>query len=92
MGNQLRVTTIMDRCENFRIKERETIVETYDRFVIPNNEIKKNKIHITEFDQNLKFVNNLLSEWKPYVRFIKQHKQLDELKLDEVFENLRLCE
>ena len=54
--------------------------------------MKKNKIHRTEFDQNVKFINNLLPEWKSYARFIKQHKHLDELKLYEMFENLRLYE
>jgi len=82
----------MDRYENFRIREGETLEETYDRFVIMNNETKKNKIHRTEFDQNVKFVNNLTPEWKLFARFVKQHKPLDELKLYEVFKNLRLYE
>ena len=86
------VTTIMDRYENFRMKEGESLDEAYDRFVILNNEMKKNKIPRTDFDQNVKFINNLLPEWKPFARFIKQHKQLDDLKLYEVFENLRLYE
>ena len=90
--NQLRVTAIMDRYENFKMRDGETLEEAYDRFIVLNNEMKKNKISRTEFDQNVKFVNNLSSEWKPFARFVKQHKPLDELKLYEVFETLRLYE
>ena len=54
--------------------------------------MKKNNIHKTEFDQNVKFVNNLTPERKPFAGFVKQYKPLDELKLYEVFENLRLYE
>ena len=92
VGNQLRVTAIMDRYENFRMREGETLDEAYDHFVVLNNEMKKNNIHRTEFDQNVKFVNNLTPEWKPFARFVKQHKPLDELKQYQVFENLRLYE
>ena len=92
VGNQLRVTTIMDRYENFRMREGETLDEAYDRFVFLNNEMKKNNIPRTKFDQNVKFVNNLTLEWKPFARFLKQHKPLDELKLYKVFVMLRLYE
>ena len=54
--------------------------------------MKKSNIHRTKFDQNVKFVNNLTPEWKPFARFVKQHKSLDELKFYEVFETLRLYE
>ena len=37
-------------------------------------------------------MNNLSPKWKPFARFVKQHKPLDELKLYEVFETLRLYE
>ena len=37
-------------------------------------------------------MNNLTPEWKPFARFVKQHQPLDELKLYEVFETLRLYE
>ena len=59
VGNQLRVTAIMDRYENFKMRDGETLDEAYDRFVVLNNEMKKNNIPHTEFDQNVKFVNNL---------------------------------
>ena len=84
VGNQLRVTAIMDRYENFKMRDGETLEEAYDSFIVLNNEMKKNKLSRTEFDQNVKFVNNLSPEWKPFSRFVKQHKPLDELKLYEV--------
>ena len=74
------------------MREEEALDQAYDRFVVLNNEMKKNNIHRTQFDQNVKFVNNLTPEWKLFVRFVKRHKPLDELKLYEVFERLRLYE
>ena len=62
VGNQLRVTAIMDRYENFKMRDGETLEEAYDRFIVLNNEMKKNKICRTEFEQNIKFVNNLSPE------------------------------
>ncbi|KAJ9538998.1 hypothetical protein OSB04_031731 [Centaurea solstitialis] len=53
---------------------------------------KKNKIYRSEMDFNVKFINNLSSDWKPFTRFVKQHKALNELKVYEVFENLKLFE
>ena len=47
VGNQLRVTVIMDRYENFWMKEGETLDEAYDRFVV----LKMKKKIFTE--QNL---------------------------------------
>ena len=41
------------------MRDGETMDEAYDRFVVLNNEMKKNNIPRTEFDQNVKFVNNL---------------------------------
>ncbi|KAJ9544193.1 LOW QUALITY PROTEIN: hypothetical protein OSB04_023900 [Centaurea solstitialis] len=90
--NQLRITTLMDKYENFKMKDGESLEDAYDRFVILMNDMKKNRIHISEMDFSVKFINNLSSDWKPFTRFVKQHKALNELKVYEVFENLKLFE
>ncbi|KAJ9566365.1 hypothetical protein OSB04_002331 [Centaurea solstitialis] len=90
VGNQMRITTLMDKYENFKMKDGESLEEAYDRFVILMNDMKKNKIYRSEMDFNVKFINNLSSDWKPFTRFVKQHKALNELKVYEVFENLKL--
>ncbi|KAJ9556912.1 hypothetical protein OSB04_011526, partial [Centaurea solstitialis] len=92
VGNQRRVTNLMDRYENFRMKEDETLEETYDRFVELMNDMKKNNIIRSEMDYIVKFINNLSSDWKQFSRFVKQHKVLNELKVYEVYENLLLFE
>ncbi|KAJ9541563.1 hypothetical protein OSB04_028069 [Centaurea solstitialis] len=92
VGNQLRITTLMDKYENFKMKDGESIEDAYDRFVILMNDMKKNKIHRSEMDFSVKFINNLSLDWKPFTRFVKQHKALNELKVYEVFENLKLFE
>ncbi|KAJ9538026.1 hypothetical protein OSB04_030759 [Centaurea solstitialis] len=92
VGNQMRVTNLMDRYENFRMKEDETLEETYDRFVELMNDMKKNNIIRSEMDYIVKFINNLSSDWKQFSRFVKQHKVLNELKVYEVYENLLLFE
>ncbi|KAJ9545484.1 hypothetical protein OSB04_025191 [Centaurea solstitialis] len=40
----------------------------------------------------MRFINNLSSDWKQFSRFVKQHKVLNELKVYEVYENLLLFE
>ncbi|KAJ9538974.1 hypothetical protein OSB04_031707 [Centaurea solstitialis] len=92
VGNQMRVTNLMDRYENFRMKEDETLEETYDRFVELMNDMKKNNIIRSEMDYIVKFINNLSSDWKQFSRFVKQHKVLNELKVYEVYENLLMFE
>ncbi|KAJ9538751.1 hypothetical protein OSB04_031484 [Centaurea solstitialis] len=92
VGNQLRITTLMDKYENFKMKDGESLEDAYDRFVILMNDMKKNRIHRSEMDFSVKFINNLSSDWKPFTRFVKQHKALNELKVYEVFENLKLFE
>ncbi|KAJ9541739.1 hypothetical protein OSB04_028245 [Centaurea solstitialis] len=92
VGNQLRITTLMDKYENFKMKDGESLEDAYDRFVILMNDMKKNKIHRSEMDFSVKFINNLSLDWKPFTRFVKQHKALNELKVYEVFENLKLFE
>ncbi|KAJ9561421.1 hypothetical protein OSB04_006581 [Centaurea solstitialis] len=92
VGNQMRVTNLMDRYENFRMKEGETLEETYDRFIELMNDMKKNNIIRSEMDYIVKFINNLSSDWKQFSRFVKQHKVLNELKVYEVYENMLLFE
>ncbi|KAJ9556919.1 hypothetical protein OSB04_011533 [Centaurea solstitialis] len=92
VGNQLRITTLMDKYENFKMKDGESLEDAYDRFVILMNDMKKNIIHRSEMDFSVKFINNLSLDWKPFTRFVKQHKALNELKVYEVFENLKLFE
>ncbi|KAJ9536442.1 LOW QUALITY PROTEIN: hypothetical protein OSB04_un000377 [Centaurea solstitialis] len=91
-GNQMRITNLMDRYENFRMKEDESLEEAYDRFVELMNDMKKNNIIRSEMDYIVKFINNLSSDWKQFSRFVKQHKVLNELKVYEVYENLLLFE
>ncbi|KAJ9544933.1 LOW QUALITY PROTEIN: hypothetical protein OSB04_024640 [Centaurea solstitialis] len=92
VGNQMRVTNLMDRYENFKMKEDESLEETYDRFVELMNDMKKNNIIRSEMDYIVKFINNLSSDWKQFSRFVKQHKVLNESKVYEVYENLLLFE
>ncbi|KAJ9556343.1 hypothetical protein OSB04_010957 [Centaurea solstitialis] len=92
VGNQLRITTLMDKYENLKMKDGESLEDAYDRFVILMNDMKKNRIHRSEMDFSVKFINNLSLDWKPFTRFVKQHKALNERKVYEVFENLKLFE
>ncbi|KAJ9539191.1 hypothetical protein OSB04_031924 [Centaurea solstitialis] len=83
---------LMDRYENFKMKEDESLEEAYDRFVELMNDMKENNIIRSEMDYIVKFINNLSSDWKQFSRFVKQHKVLNELKVYEVYENLLLFE
>ena len=56
------------------------------------NEMKKNDIHRNEIDNNFKFLNILQPKWKSFARHMRSHKQLNELKMYEVYEALKQYE
>ncbi|KAJ9544883.1 hypothetical protein OSB04_024590 [Centaurea solstitialis] len=57
VGNQMRITSLMDKYENFKMKEDENLEDTYDRFVELLNHMKKNDIVRSEMDCIVKFLN-----------------------------------
>lgn len=89
VGNQLKVTNCINHYEDFKAKDGESLEETYDRFCLLLNDLSKNMINKTLIENNVKFLNNLLPEWKRFASHIRKNKQLDEIALHEVFEMLK---
>ena len=89
VGNQLKVTNCINNYEDFKAKEGESLTETYNRYCLLLNELSKNKIQKTLIENNVKFLNNLLPEWKRSAANIRKTKTIDEIALHEVFELLK---
>ncbi|KAI3729798.1 hypothetical protein L6452_18467 [Arctium lappa] len=89
VGNQMKVANCINRYEEFKAKENESLEDTYERFTVLLNELTKNKVNKKQLENNVKFLSILRPEWKKHTRRIKQMKDLNEIPLHEVYETLR---
>ncbi|KAI3672785.1 hypothetical protein L6452_38885 [Arctium lappa] len=88
INNQLKVTNCITRYDGFKARKGETLTETYERFNMLLNDLQKNKITKTNTENNIKFMNNLQPEWKPFVSHIRHTQTLEKLYLHELYEML----
>ncbi|KAI3681606.1 hypothetical protein L6452_36406 [Arctium lappa] len=88
INNQLKVTNCITRYDGFKARKGETLTETYERFNLLLNDLQKNKITKTNTENNIKFMNNLQPEWKPFVSHIRHTQTLENLFLHELYEML----
>ncbi|KAI3665285.1 hypothetical protein L6452_43909 [Arctium lappa] len=88
INNQLKVTNCITRYDGFKARKGETLTETYERFNMLLNDLQKNKITKTNTKNNIKFMNNLQPEWKPFVSHIRHTQTLEKLYLHELYEML----
>ena len=61
---------------------------TYNRYCNLLNKLRKNGIQKTNLEINIKFLNNLRLEWKRFATNIIQNKDLSELDIHVLYENL----
>ncbi|KAI3746711.1 hypothetical protein L6452_09150 [Arctium lappa] len=88
INNQLKVTNCITRYDGFKARKGETLTKTYERFNMLLNDLQKNKITKTNTENNIKFMNNLQPEWKPFVSHIRHTQTLEKLYLHELYEML----
>ncbi|KAI3758890.1 hypothetical protein L6452_06462 [Arctium lappa] len=89
VGNQMKVANCINRYEEFKAKENESLEDTYEQFTVLLNELTKNKVNKKQMENNVKFLSILRPEWKKHTRRMKQMKDLNEIPLHEVYETLR---
>ncbi|HEY5235647.1 MAG TPA: hypothetical protein VIJ14_05675 [Rhabdochlamydiaceae bacterium] len=53
------------------------------------NNLRKNGLSKLNLEINIKFLTNLKPEWKRYSSNIMQNKDLEEMDIHSIFENLR---
>ncbi|KAI3735505.1 hypothetical protein L6452_15004 [Arctium lappa] len=89
VGNQMKVANCINNYEEFKVKENESLEDSYERFVLLLNELSKNKVKKKQIENNVKFLGILQPEWKKHTCKMKQMKDLSDIPLHEVYETLR---
>nr|GEX44017.1 hypothetical protein [Tanacetum cinerariifolium] len=77
---------LFNEWERFTSNEGESIESYYHRFLKLTNDLKRNKHFPEKIASNLKFLNNLQSEWSRHVTIVHQTKDL------HTADNSQLCD
>ncbi|GKA86214.1 hypothetical protein Tco_0807925 [Tanacetum coccineum] len=76
-------------------KDAKSLMEAIENRFGGNKETKKLEIHgesISQEDVNLKFLRSLPSEWKNHTLIWRNKSDLEQLSLDDLFNNLKIYE
>nr|GEW56725.1 hypothetical protein [Tanacetum cinerariifolium] len=80
IGIQEKKAKLFNERERFTSNDEESIESYYHRFLKLMNDLKRNKHFPENIASNLKFLNNLQTEWS-------RHKEVDELKAERLAKN-----
>ncbi|KAJ9547007.1 hypothetical protein OSB04_019550 [Centaurea solstitialis] len=89
VGTQMKVTNIIKRYKQFKVREDEKLEDTYERLCNLLNELRKNGITKTKIENNVKFLTNLQPVWKLYSNSVFQNKSLADIDIHVVYEILK---
>ncbi|GKE41635.1 hypothetical protein Tco_1468919, partial [Tanacetum coccineum] len=90
--NELKAKKHSQQYENFTASRSEGLDKTYDRF---QKFISQLEIHgevISQEDANLKLLRSLPSAWNNIALIIRNKTDLDELSIDDLYNNLKVYE
>ena len=85
-----KMTTVLTSYEEFKARDQELLVSTYNRYCNLLNNLRKNKITKLPMETNIKFLNNLQPEWKRHSMNVIQNRDLSQIDIHTVFEILSL--
>ena len=88
IGARIKVTNFLTQYEGFKAKDGEMLEQTYTRYCSLLNNLRKNNLPKQNLEINIKFLTNLKPEWKHFSSNIMQNKDLEEMDIHSVFENL----
>ncbi|GKG14117.1 hypothetical protein Tco_0353717, partial [Tanacetum coccineum] len=78
--------------ENFNGSSSEDLNQIHDRLQKLISQLEINGKSISHEDVNLKFLRSLPSEWKTHTLIWRNKTDLEELSLDDLFNNLKIYE
>ncbi|GKA76920.1 putative ribonuclease H-like domain-containing protein [Tanacetum coccineum] len=85
-------TLLKQQYENFNGSSSEELDQIHDRLQKLINQLEIHGESISQEDVNLKFLRSLPSEWKTHTLIWRNKTDLDELSLDDLFNNLKIYE
>nr|GEV85330.1 hypothetical protein [Tanacetum cinerariifolium] len=81
---------LFNEWEKFTSTDEESIESYYHRFMKLMNDLKRNKHFPENIAANLKFLNNLQTEWKRHVTIVRQTKNLHEADFTQIYDFLKM--
>nr|GFA15778.1 hypothetical protein [Tanacetum cinerariifolium] len=88
-GEQDRKAAILYEYETFKDIEGERLLDTYLRYLLVINDLKKCGYKKDNCELNYKFLNNLQQEWKQYATLMRQTKNLMDINIDALYNILK---
>ncbi|GKE60994.1 hypothetical protein Tco_1511361, partial [Tanacetum coccineum] len=85
-------TLLKQQYENFNGSSSEELDQIHDRLQKLISQLEIHGESISQEDVNLKFLRSLPSEWKTHTLIWRNKTDLEELSLDDLFNNLKIYE
>ncbi|KAJ9561534.1 hypothetical protein OSB04_006694, partial [Centaurea solstitialis] len=82
---QAKLNQAIGAYEGFKALEEETLADSYSRFNIILNDLRRNGMHKSTSEINFKFLKNLNSEWDHYSVNLQMNKNLAEEDLHDLY-------
>ncbi|KAJ9539054.1 hypothetical protein OSB04_031787 [Centaurea solstitialis] len=82
---QAKLNQAIGAYEGFKALEGETLADSYSRFNIILNDLRRNGMHKSTSETNFKFLKNLNSEWDHYSVNLQMNKNLAEEDLHDLY-------
>ncbi|GJW17184.1 ribonuclease H-like domain-containing protein [Tanacetum coccineum] len=91
-SKKVQKTLLKQQYENFNGKGSEGLDQIYDRLQKLISQLEIHGETISQEDLNLKFLRNLPSEWKTHTLIWRNKHDLEELSMDDLYNNLKIYE
>ncbi|KAI3770503.1 hypothetical protein L6452_01638 [Arctium lappa] len=91
-GSEVSIQAKQNLCinayEGFHAKEGETLLETYNKYNIILNDLRRNNISKSASEINYKFNKNLNPEWKNFAINLQMSKNMAQENVTDIFSTL----
>ncbi|GJT87113.1 hypothetical protein Tco_1068830 [Tanacetum coccineum] len=91
-SKKMQKTILKQNYENFAASSQEGLDKIYDRFQKLINQLEVNGEVISHEDANLKLLRSLPSAWNNIALIMRNKSNLDELSMDDLYNNLKMYE
>ncbi|GKB66276.1 ribonuclease H-like domain-containing protein [Tanacetum coccineum] len=91
-SKKVQKTLLKQQYENFNGKGSEGLDQIYDRLQKLISQLEIHRETISQEDVNLKLLRNLSSEWKTHTLIWRNKPNLEDLSMDDLYNNLKIYE
>ncbi|GJX13035.1 hypothetical protein Tco_0204793 [Tanacetum coccineum] len=91
-SKKMQKTILKQQYENFTASRSEGLDKTYDRFQKLISQLEIHGEVISQEDANLKLLRSLPSAWNNIALIMRNKADLDELSMDDLYNNLKVYE